>query len=68
MNSNAAAAQTPAEATAAGNVVLQAIALDHLPSLSAARELIRNSSTVRRFDPRDREQWDAAFSRFEKFF
>src|SRR5688572_6552404 len=45
----------PGEATAAGNVILQAIALNHLPSLSAARELIRNSSTIRRFDPHDRE-------------
>lgn len=58
----------PAEATAAGNVVLQAIALGHLPSLSAARELIRNSSIIRRFDPCDRDQWDTAFTRFEKFF
>lgn len=58
----------PAEATAAGNVVLQAIALGHLPSLGAAREVIRDSNTVRRFEPKDSEAWDAAFTRFEKFF
>ncbi len=58
----------PAEATAAGNVVLQAITLGHLPSLAAARALIRNSSTIRRFEPQDPEVWDSAFSRFEKFF
>jgi rhamnulokinase len=56
----------PAEATAAGNVVLQAITLGHLPSLSAARELIRNSSTMRLFQAERSLEWDRAFSRFEQ--
>ena len=55
----------PAEATAAGNIMLQAIALGHIDSLSAAREVIRNSNEVRRFEPQDRDTWDRAFSRFE---
>jgi rhamnulokinase len=55
----------PAEATAAGNIMLQAIALGHVDSLAAAREIIRNSSQLRRFEPRDREVWDRAFTRFE---
>ena len=55
----------PAEATAAGNIMLQAIALGHVRSLSAAREIIRHSSEIRRFDPQETEIWDRAFTRFE---
>ena len=58
----------PAEATAAGNVLIQGIALGHLSSLTAAREVIRNSSRMKRYEPCECEAWDAAFSRFEKFF
>jgi len=36
-----------------------------LPSMAAARELIRNSTEVRRFEPRDAEVWERAFTRFE---
>lgn len=55
----------PAEATAAGNIMLQALALGHVPSLSAAREILRNSSPIRRFEPADTETWNRAFTRFE---
>ncbi|MGZ8921031.1 MAG: rhamnulokinase, partial [Limisphaerales bacterium] len=58
----------PAEATAAGNIMLQAIALGHVDSLAAAREIIRNSSSLRRFEPCDTEIWDRAFNQFEKLF
>jgi rhamnulokinase len=54
----------PAEATAAGNIVLQAIALGHLSSLEAAREVIRNSCTLRRFEPRDGADWDRGYRQF----
>jgi rhamnulokinase len=33
----------PAEATAIGNIIVQALALGHLPTLSAAREIVRES-------------------------
>ena len=55
----------PAEATAAGNIMLQALALGHVNSLSAAREIIRNSSPLRRFEPLDTETWNRASTRFE---
>jgi rhamnulokinase len=58
----------PVEATAAGNVLVQAIALGHLPSLDAARSVVRNSSELRLFDPRGASAWDAAYKRFERFF
>jgi rhamnulokinase len=55
----------PAEATAAGNVILQALSLGHIDSLGKGRELIWNSNALRGFEPRDSEVWDRAFTRFE---
>ncbi|HEX7858882.1 MAG TPA: rhamnulokinase family protein [Verrucomicrobiae bacterium] len=56
----------PAEATAAGNILLQAIALGHVESLGAAREIIRRTSAVRKFEPRETEVWERTFGRFEE--
>lgn len=56
----------PAECTALGNLLVQAITLGHLPSLAAAREVVRHSFAVTTFQPRDTEQWDEAYARFEK--
>ena len=56
----------PAECTALGNILVQAIALGHLPSLAAAREVVRNSFELKTVPPRDAAQWDAAAARFEK--
>jgi rhamnulokinase len=56
----------PAECTALGNILVQAIALGHLPSLADAREVVRNSFELKTVAPQDAAQWDAAASRFEK--
>ena len=56
----------PTECTALGNILVQAIALGHLPSLAAARESVRNSFELKTVTPRDSAQWDAAAARFEK--
>jgi rhamnulokinase len=56
----------PAECAALGNILVQAIALGHLPSLDAAREVVRNSFGLKTVTPRDAAQWDAAAARFEK--
>jgi rhamnulokinase len=50
----------PVEATALGNVIVQAITLGHIPSLAAARELIGTSFVVETYQPADREAWQAA--------
>jgi rhamnulokinase len=54
----------PVEATAAGNVLIQAITLGHLPSLPAAREVVRASSEIRRVNPAESANWEAADRRF----
>ena len=55
----------PVEATAAGNVLVQAIALGEVPSLSAARAIVAASLTIEQIQPRDRAVWERAFARFE---
>jgi rhamnulokinase len=43
----------PTECTALGNILVQAIALGHLPSHAAAREVVRNSFELKTFTPQD---------------
>lgn len=56
----------PTECTALGNVLVQAIALGHVPSLAAAREVVRNSFEVKTIQPQACAEWDRAFARFER--
>jgi len=56
----------PAECTALGNILVQAIALGHLPSLAAARAVVRHSFELTTVQPQAAGIWDAAFTRFEK--
>jgi rhamnulokinase len=53
----------PVEATAAGNVLTQAIGVGAVGSLPEARVLLRNSIELARFDPRPSLAWDAALDR-----
>ena len=56
----------PTECTALGNVLVQAIALGHIESHAAAREVVRNSFALKTVTPQDSAQWDAAATHFEK--
>ena len=56
----------PAEATAIGNVLVQALALGHLPSLAVGRELVGRSFETVRHEPRDAARWASAWERFER--
>lgn len=51
----------PAEATAIGNVLMQAIALGHLGSLAEARALVRNSFDVETYQPGNSAGWDESY-------
>ncbi len=55
----------PTEATALGNIVVQAIAMGDLPSLAAAREVIRSSFATGTVMPQAGDQWARQFERFE---
>ncbi|MBT3389006.1 MAG: rhamnulokinase [Chloroflexi bacterium] len=53
----------PIEATAIGNVLMQAIGMGHLESLADAREVVRNSFDVEKYYPAEPEGWDAAYEK-----
>jgi rhamnulokinase len=57
----------PVECTAIGNVLIQALALGHLESLAALRDVVRQSFAVQTYQPQDAAAWDAAYSRFQEF-
>jgi rhamnulokinase len=56
----------PVEATAAGNILVQAIALGHLPTLAAARQVVRDSTPINLEQPTEAAVWSAAYERFER--
>ncbi len=56
----------PVEATAAGNVLIQALTLGQLPSLAAARQVVGESLGTSRVEPREPAAWEAAAARFEQ--
>ncbi|MDR1818048.1 MAG: rhamnulokinase, partial [Puniceicoccales bacterium] len=56
----------PVEATAAGNILLQALALGDLPDHAAARAVVRASFPVQTFTPADGAAWREARERFAK--
>ncbi len=53
----------PVEATALGNIIVQAIAMGDLPGVAEGRALVRESFEMERFEPRDGEQWREALQR-----
>jgi rhamnulokinase len=55
----------PAEATALGNLMMQAIAVGQLTDVAAGRRVVDASVERRRFYPRPGAVWDEAFRRFE---
>ncbi len=54
----------PVEATALGNVLVQARTSGEIGSLAEIREVVRRSSELKRYDPADASSWQAANARF----
>jgi rhamnulokinase len=54
----------PSEATAIGNLIVQAMALGELASLTEARELVARSFAARCYEPTG--DWSAARARFDQ--
>ncbi len=57
----------PVEATSTGNAVIQYMALGKISSLSDARKIIAKSFPIKYYDPKDNEDWDAAYSDYKKY-
>ncbi len=56
----------PIEATAAGNILLQAMARGKLGSLAEARAVVARSFPISTYEPRDTPAWTEAAGRFDK--
>ncbi len=56
----------PAEGTAAGNLLMQAIGMGYLRSLEEARKVVRNSFNLDNYLPMDTEEWNTAYQKFRE--
>ena len=56
----------PTEATAIGNLMMQAKAMGVVKSLSEIREIVRNSFEVTEYKSSPEFDWDTAYDKFEK--
>lgn len=56
----------PVEATALGNIAVQAIAAGEIKDVKQAREVIANSFEISYFEPHDTAMWDEGYERFKK--
>ncbi|MBM3188492.1 MAG: rhamnulokinase [Chloroflexi bacterium] len=54
----------PVEATAAGNVLMQALARGRIASLAEGREIVRRSFEMVTYEPAPSAGWDEAYARF----
>jgi len=54
----------PVEATAAGNALMQLIALGELGSIEDGRAVVRNSFRTETYEPRDILRWDTSYQNF----
>lgn len=55
----------PVEATALGNVMIQAIGCNRIGSILEARRLLRNSPDMTSFDPRPHGHWEEGFEKLK---
>ncbi len=54
----------PTEGTALGNIMVQAKSSGIVSDIWDMRRIIANSLDLKRFEPQDKEEWDAAFSKY----
>jgi len=58
----------PVEATAIGNILVQAIAKNELHSLQEGRELVANSFPLKKYKPRDVSLWNEFYETAKEIF
>ena len=56
----------PIEATASGNILMQAIATEQINSLAEARQIVRNSFELKEYEPQDTELWQKEYEKSKK--
>jgi rhamnulokinase len=56
----------PVEATAIGNILIQAVAMNELSSLDEATAILNRSFDVENYAPCEKLAWDEAYERYER--
>jgi rhamnulokinase len=56
----------PVEATATGNLMIQAMALGEVANLREIREVVKNSFPTEDYEPKESDRWDEAYHSFLK--
>jgi sugar (pentulose or hexulose) kinase len=56
----------PIEATASGNILMQAKATGQVKSIDEAREVIRHSFEMKEYQPQDTGLWDRHYNKFAR--
>lgn len=56
----------PIEATAIGNLMMQAVSAGDVAGIAEAREVIKNSFPVEEYEPRNGSAWNDAWERFQR--
>ena len=56
----------PIEATAIGNILMQAKATGQIKSLAEARKIVRNSFEMKEYQPKDAQLWDKQYRNVKK--
>jgi len=54
----------PAEATAVGNILVQAVARGVVSDMKRAREMVGRSFELRSYEPKDTEAWEEAYEKY----
>ncbi|MBE3581985.1 MAG: rhamnulokinase [Thermoanaerobacteraceae bacterium] len=54
----------PVEATAVGNLLVQAMAMGEISNLDEGREIVRRSFALKTYEPEDQEEWDEKYAKF----
>ena len=58
----------PVEATALGNVLVQAVACKELASIAEGREIAASSFPVENYEPENQAQWQNAYAKIKRLF
>ncbi|MDX1358863.1 MAG: rhamnulokinase, partial [Clostridia bacterium] len=56
----------PIEATAAGNLLMQAYGSGEISSLSELRQVVRDSFEINTYQPADTDIWDSQYRKFRE--
>jgi rhamnulokinase len=54
----------PVEATVLGNALVQLITLGEISDLAEGRQIVAKAKGMKRYEPRDQQQWDESYERF----